>query len=277
MIVDKNLYEKLNYADYLLPVIYHLDTLRSASGKRSTNPHWHDSIEILYFISGSAKVKCDYSSYRVNPGDVIIVNANQLHIVDVSSDKCIYHCFILSESLFGLGADFQNYYFENVIRWDNTINSLLDKIIEEINEKGREYKLAAKGLIYELIAYLSRNYSSKDKNAGVYTKTLDAVKSSIDFMENNYERPIGLNDICESSNLSKYYFCRIFKEALGKSPIQYLNYLRTLKAAQLLAEGALNVTEVSQKCGFSSYNYFSKVFKQNLKILPSKIKSTGKE
>jgi AraC-like DNA-binding protein len=277
VIVDKNLYEKLNYADYLLPVIYHLDTLEQVPGRTTLNPHWHDSIEILYFISGIAEVKCDYSDYKAGPGDVVIANANQLHTVNLISQKCVYHCFILSESLFGPGEDFQKYCFENIMYKDKKLNEFLDKIIFEINGGAKEYKLAAKGLIYSLFAYLSRNYASKDDNAGVNTKKLDAIKSSIDYMENNYDKPITLEDICTSSNLSKYYFCRIFKEALGKSPIQYLNYLRTIKAMRLLAEGSYNVTEVSQKCGFSNYNYFSKVFKQNLKILPSKIKNAEKQ
>jgi AraC-like DNA-binding protein len=269
--VKNNLYEKLNYKDYTLPIIYHLDILDRAKNKTTFGMHWHDSIEILYFIEGSARVKCDYSNRSVGPGDVFIINTNQLHTVNLVSEKCVYHCFILPEKLFAGNINLYKYNFENLISSNEYLNGLLGNIIREISEKNPEYKMAAKGCLYQLFSYLIRHYVKEEGN-NAKQNTIDIIKNSLIFIEDNYDRQLSLVDICSRSNLSKYYFCRVFKEAVGKSPIQYLNFIRVMKAAQLLQSGGYNVIQTSEACGFNNYNYFSKVFKRNMNILPKEVK-----
>jgi AraC-like DNA-binding protein len=60
------------------------------------------------------------------------------------------------------------------------------------------------------------------------------------------------------------------KEFTGMSPNTYLQTERLKKAAELLIEGDLNVTEVSYKVGFQSPTYFYKCFKEKYGVPPSK-------
>ena len=60
------------------------------------------------------------------------------------------------------------------------------------------------------------------------------------------------------------------KEFTGMSPNNYLQTERLKKAAELLIEGDLNVTEVSYKVGFQSPTYFYKCFKEKYGVPPSK-------
>ena len=274
--MKNNLYEKLNYKDYILPVIYHLDTLDKPKNKTTFGMHWHDSIEILYFIEGNARVKCDYSDCSVGPEDVFIINTNQLHTVNLVSEKCVYHCFILSEKLFASNINLYKYSFVNLISSNDYLNGLLNDVIREITEKNEEYKMAAKGCLYQLFAYLIRHYVKKEEGGNLKQKTIDIIKNSLMFIEDNFDRQLTLDDICSQSNLSKYYFCRVFKEAVGKSPVQYLNFIRVIKAAHLLQTGKYNVVQASESCGFNNYNYFSKVFKKNMNVLPKEIKKVSK-
>ena len=273
--MKKELYENLDYHDYLLPIIYHLDTLESQKQKTTFPMHWHDSVEILYFISGKAQAMCDLKYYTVSAGDVFIINKNQLHNVLLASEKCVYHCFILSDKLFP-GINLDSVAFTNIIKSDALINRTLSSITDEINKKKAEYKTAAKGHLLLLISYLIRKYChAKGENSGE-NKTLKLIKNSLSFMENNYEEKLTLDDICSQSNLSKYYFCRVFKQVMGKSPMQQLNILRTTKAMELLQSGDYNVTQAADICGFENYNYFSKVFKKYMHTLPREIKKNSK-
>ena len=60
------------------------------------------------------------------------------------------------------------------------------------------------------------------------------------------------------------------KEFTGMSPNNYLQAERLKKAAELLIEGDLNVTEISYKVGFQSPTYFYKCFKEKYGVPPSK-------
>lgn len=62
-------------------------------------------------------------------------------------------------------------------------------------------------------------------------------------------------------NLSEPYFRKLFKEAYGTSPRQYLLELRIGQAKQLLAEKSLTVTAISEACGFASVYHFCRAFK----------------
>ena len=67
------------------------------------------------------------------------------------------------------------------------------------------------------------------------------------------------------------------KEFTGMSPNNYLQTERLKRAADLLIEGDLNVTEISYKVGFQSPTYFYKCFKEKYGVPPSKFGKAKKE
>jgi AraC-like DNA-binding protein len=67
---------------------------------------------------------------------------------------------------------------------------------------------------------------------------------------------------------SRTGFYRKIKGLVDMSPIDFLNSYRLRKAAEMLHEGLLSLTEISDKTGFSSYSYFSKSFKKHFGVTP---------
>ena len=59
-----------------------------------------------------------------------------------------------------------------------------------------------------------------------------------------------------------------FNKYLGCSPMEFLLHTRLTKAKEMLASGRYNVGEVSDKCGFSSANYFGLIFKEKEGLSP---------
>ena len=62
--------------------------------------------------------------------------------------------------------------------------------------------------------------------------------------------------------------CRIFKDALGMRPMEYVNQVRIEMAKSLLLYSDLSVREIGQKCGFQNTNYFNKIFKKFEHLTP---------
>lgn len=69
-------------------------------------------------------------------------------------------------------------------------------------------------------------------------------------------------------NISKYYFCRQFKERTGLTIMNYVLKTRIILAKNELKKTELSISEISQKYGFSSVSYFCRVFKEEERCSP---------
>ena len=101
------------------------------------------------------------------------------------------------------------------------------------------------------------------------TDIIEAVKKYID---EHYFEDISLEFLSEKYELSKYKLIRQFEVAYNSPPIHYLKKVRILHSLSLLWEDNA-VDTVAKKVGFSTGNYFSKVFKKEMGISPSEYKT----
>lgn len=88
----------------------------------------------------------------------------------------------------------------------------------------------------------------------------DTMSQAINYINQNYQHFISLNDVANNVNLSPYYFCHAFKKYTGSTFSQYLQELRINKAKELLADKDNTVKKVAYLVGYNDPNYFSKVF-----------------
>ena len=62
--------------------------------------------------------------------------------------------------------------------------------------------------------------------------------------------------------LEPKYFCRVFRQITGRTPINYLNYYRVECAAELLCTTQGSITDIALECGFGDVSYFSRMFRR---------------
>ncbi len=87
------------------------------------------------------------------------------------------------------------------------------------------------------------------------------------FIDKNYQQKIDLDNIANQAHFSKFHFLRLFKNAFGKSPHQYLTEVRVEQAKKLLKDG-VTVKEVCYDIGFDSIPSFISLFKKLEGITP---------
>lgn len=78
-----------------------------------------------------------------------------------------------------------------------------------------------------------------------------------------------IDDIADRMNMGRSIFYRKVKGVTGYTPNEYIRILRLKKAAELLEQGELNVSEVAFQVGISDPFYFSKCFKKQFGISPA--------
>lgn len=83
-----------------------------------------------------------------------------------------------------------------------------------------------------------------------------------------------LERIAKASSMSISRLKLLFREKAQMGPIEYLLHLRVERAKELICEGALNFTQISEAVGFSSLHYFSRVFKSIAGLSPSEYKKS---
>ena len=113
-------------------------------------------------------------------------------------------------------------------------------------------------------------YNILHKLSGSGSFQPDILSHAVKYLETNFSCPDITNkflaDLC---NISEVYFRKLFSRTYGVSPRQYIIDIRINKAKQLLTDGVLNITAISEQCGFASPYHFSRLFKEKTGLTPS--------
>lgn len=250
------------------------------------SPHWHEQLELLYFVEGQATIDCGSRSFQVAPGDLVVVNSNELH-AGASLGAVRYYVVIIDisllESSFPDSCDLKYInpisrnliLFQNKIAGDDDINQCLQEIVAEYTVREPAYELSIKSYIYRMLTILLRKYVVRVLTATEYrsrVKNLEQLREVLKYIAQNFTRRLAVEDLARLAHLSVYHFCRTFKTVTGRSVVDYINYKRINYAERLLKTTGRSVTEVALAAGFNDSNYFSRVFRKYKKTPPSAVR-----
>jgi AraC-like DNA-binding protein len=277
---------------------FHIYTIEHPNHVHTILPiHWHNEMEIIYLVKGTATFKVENIEYSIKAGEAVIVHPGELHS-GVSNDKCEIFYFsivfkfswlsslhndriqeqflapILSTSRLPavLRADFQEH-----LELLNHIRQILNKF----ERKSAAYEMNLKATLLLLIAdsfqYGLIESRTEPKMRRGHELSWE-IKQVLAFMEEHSHGKIELNQLASIISLSRSHFCKFFKDQTGMRPMEYLNFIRVNKAATLLRTGSYNVIEAALESGFQHVSYFTKWFKTFMNMTPSEYKtyySTG--
>ena len=132
-----------------------------------------------------------------------------------------------------------------------------------------ESAAAIRALFLNLIQDLSCAFTSIGNRSNYIDKL-------IDYMSLNYADPkLNVDVLADYVGLSPSHMQNIFKNATGNSISVYLRRLRLNKAAQMLTNTSVPISEIAAKAGFSNSNYFYTVFKHHYSITPAEYRATN--
>ena len=100
-------------------------------------------------------------------------------------------------------------------------------------------------------------------------KYSDIVANARDYIGNNFQKDVSLDEVSRVANVSPYYFSKVFKEETGETFVEYLTGLRMEYAKNLLREKEKSIKQICVESGYSDPNYFSRIFKKTVGVTPS--------
>ena len=239
-------------------------------------PHWHEHIELLYFVSGGGTVMLDGAPHRVAAGDLAVVNSSVIHSF-LSSSPAEYYCVLIyPDFLADVATD--GLLFLPTVQADATVSDCFSSLFAEYTSGGLGSDMMQKSIAYRLLAYLARHYARVGQGEGerqMHRLMLSRFTSVVQYVAAHYSEPITTRRLAEMCYLSEGHFCRFFKAATGKTPLSYINEYRIERASALLLETDAPITEIALSCGFSDVNYFSRVFRSVRGEAPTEYRRRG--
>lgn len=95
-----------------------------------------------------------------------------------------------------------------------------------------------------------------------------AMASVMDYISENYDKPITVKELSEIAYMSESNFYTVFKRQFSLSPLSYINHYRLSAAAELLLSTDARISDISDDVGFSDPLYFSRMFKKTYSVSP---------
>jgi AraC family transcriptional regulator len=98
-----------------------------------------------------------------------------------------------------------------------------------------------------------------------------------DYVESNLDRVIRIADLAGLCGFSAAHFHRAFRRTCGMTPLEFINHRRVRRAVAILeAEPTLAVAELAERVGYSSPNYFARLFRRLVGIGPARYGESGR-
>lgn len=273
MKMDKrSLYEKKVIEDEEFPIQFFVNT----ANKRGEyfREHWHEHIELHYILEGKGLYECNQKRVIAKEGSLVVFNSNELHRGSVMGKKIEAIVMIFELSSFSKEIAHAGVIFENLIENDEFIQEKMKDFFHENKEKKIAYKLASKGILFELLTYLIRYHVVERLNESEFNKrnkNLIRLNTVIQYIEKNYTEPISNKTLASIIHLSEDRFNHLFRESMGISPLNYMNDIRLKKAKHLLESGEYTVSEAAIEVGFGDLNHFGRLFRKKFEVTPSNI------
>jgi len=153
---------------------------------------------------------------------------------------------------------------------DVALNSLMERLRDELMRR-KASPLFLQGIAQAIAIHLARNYAETANESRSGSPSLPGYKlrQITDWMAENIAEEFNLDRLAAQADLSKFYFNRLFKTAMGVSPSRHQINLRMDAARRLLRETKKSVMEIALDVGYANPSHFAQLFRRESGLPPS--------
>lgn len=247
--------------------------------------HTHDFYELYYLNSGgSVAYEVEGRTYRLRPGDVVIINRGDEHR-PVLSKNLLYdrillwisadHVRELGTAQTDLSICFQRALDsgKNLLRMRQEVlgsfTQALGKLEKTYNSQTFGDDVYLKCFLAELLVLVNRSFMDiPEEEVEDEATSNQLVDGLLEYIDAHLDTELTLDLLSEQFFISKYHLMRVFKKYVGYTVHQYITLKRFMLAEKYLLENK-SATEVFMRCGFRNYSTFQKAFTKHYGVTPS--------
>ena len=241
--------------------------------------HWHDATEIVFVLKGRIDISIGRESYRVEAGQLEIVNHNEVHSIKSDRDNLVL--------LLNIDPDFFTRYYEegrevffyadsskkNVQETERylVLREYIAILYYEYISKFDDYKDILDEKLVAMLYYLLNNFHYlfyEEESLREDEFELERYHRLVNYISNNYMNKISLQELADQEFLNSQYLSSKLKSTFGYGFNDFLNLTRVEKSIKLLLNTEKTISEISDDMGFSHVRYYNKHFKIHYGLSP---------
>lgn len=267
------------------------------------SPHWHEEMELIYLKKGLFRTWLNTREALIESPAIVCIHAGELHCLELPAgameSAIVFNLNILSfEHYDAIQAKLLRPLMDGRLKMppllgeSSPIFPQIRNFYEQIEQRVRQMNicpdedelmknslyLQIKALLFNLLAILYQNnclIPVREIN-NENEQQIQNLKKVLRYIGENYASPIRLEELAGLVNLNPQYFCRYFKENMGKTATEYINEVRIENAAEALAETSDKIITIAENTGFENMGYFIRRFKAEKGITPSEYRKRSK-
>lgn len=262
---------------------------------RNPRMHYHEYAELLFGVSGVARVTVGNTCYDLAPNTMALVYPGEPHDVIAVSAPCTYHVvkflpnvllaeensyseyaypFLLMDSI----RQKQIFFTEGELEHDELLQ-IFNRIKEEWLNQSFGYELSLRADVTRLCLYVMRLWQEKDPNLTeefVLSGRGELMQKAVAYIREHYA-DLTEEATAEACGVSAAYLSRCFKRSMRVSFSVYVTRVRLKEAERLLLTTNESVTDVAQTVGFSTSAYFIAKFRECHGVTPHRYRMERRE
>ena len=235
--------------------------------------HRHNFYLMVLFTNGKGKHSIDFENFNIQSGSLFLMQPGQIHSWKLSHDTDGYIVFCSKEifNLYFKNKKIEDYSFFQSFK--NSPEMLLSNIhMEEIipyfqrmikeNENVKEYKKdKVLNLLDCILIEIARIYSvENNEEKPVYNLRLKQFETVLEIYYKTEKSP---SFYADKMAITLKHLNRITKEILNKTITELVTERVLLEGKRLMVERKFSIIQIADELGFSSPNYFMKLFKKH--------------
>ncbi|MCR4616734.1 MAG: AraC family transcriptional regulator [Lachnospiraceae bacterium] len=235
-----------------------------SADKSSYSMHIHDRCELYYFLEGNASYIVEGREYPLKRGDMLLMRPGEAHCARILG-KGTYERYAINfplsifdhvdpqrrlmapftERELGIGNKYSEPGFMELFK----------KMCSECTDNYERYILLYSGII-EIMRNVAEKFYNKEMGA---KRELSQGEKILEYVNTHITDELSLPELAKRFYISRSQFCRIFKQASGASPFQYILAKRLIMVGELM-RGGMGASEAALACGFNDYSSFYRAY-----------------
>lgn len=240
--------------------------------------HRHNCLEIGYCFKGSGVFLANQDMLSFSAGDCSVVFPGMAHIAGSNpQDVSYWHFVMIDMEAFckmhkgtfmecDLGKAGKNISHIISPKENPHLCMTIQMIVEQFEKRGSEYKSIVEGLTRALFFQIKELCT--ERKAEPEAVRYNAIVPALNHISNFYQENISVEMLADICNMSVSTFRRVFKEIVGKAPMDFVYETRIMVASNLLQKQQYAIYQIAEMVGYETLSSFNRHFKKYRKMAP---------
>ena len=128
--------------------------------------------------------------------------------------------------------------------------------------------------VLDIMAEMQIDYATRMRDLKKHDAVSIHIRRSIEYIYDNLQRQISVNELAERAGLSTGYFSRLFIKETGMNVNQFVNQAKINTAQNMLRYSESSILDISVSLGFASQSAFTSTFKKVTGVTPKKFRDS---